>query len=331
MIGCDWLLTMKILFLFLDGVGLGEDNPDINPFVRASMPNLTALLGGSKFIADGHNLSPRSKKYILQTDRATLLSLDACLGVKGIPQSATGQAALLTGKNVAAMLGQHDGPKPSPAVIEILKDGTLLSQASGDKCNVALLNAYPPRYFQAIDSGYRLPGVIALSARYAGLHLRTMHDLVQGQAISADFTADGWRTHLGFEDTPVLNPNQAGERLYELSNEDDLSIFEYWLTDMAGHHQDMPMACSLLELFDQVLGSLVNAWDDNRGLILLTSDHGNLEDMSTRHHTLNLVPLLLIGSTKLRKKFLDRIDQGTSDAIKPDLTTITPSIMDFIR
>jgi hypothetical protein len=31
---------MTILLLFLDGIGLGENDPDINPFVRADMPVL---------------------------------------------------------------------------------------------------------------------------------------------------------------------------------------------------------------------------------------------------------------------------------------------------
>ena len=37
---------MKVLFIFLDGIGLGENNPETNPFARAKMPNLNALLDG---------------------------------------------------------------------------------------------------------------------------------------------------------------------------------------------------------------------------------------------------------------------------------------------
>ncbi|MCJ7433866.1 MAG: hypothetical protein MUO77_10300 [Anaerolineales bacterium] len=37
---------MRLLFLFLDGIGLGENDPEINPFVRANMPTLKFLLGG---------------------------------------------------------------------------------------------------------------------------------------------------------------------------------------------------------------------------------------------------------------------------------------------
>ncbi len=64
----------------------------------------------------------------LETERATLLSLDASLGVAGLPQSATGQAALVTGKNVSQMIGEHYGPKPNKAVAEIVRLDNLFIQ-----------------------------------------------------------------------------------------------------------------------------------------------------------------------------------------------------------
>jgi hypothetical protein len=35
---------MRVLFIFLDGIGLGEDNQGINPIANARMPNLNSLL-----------------------------------------------------------------------------------------------------------------------------------------------------------------------------------------------------------------------------------------------------------------------------------------------
>ena len=40
-----------VLFLFLDGVGLGPDDPMVNPFAAARMPNLTELLEGRRLVA----------------------------------------------------------------------------------------------------------------------------------------------------------------------------------------------------------------------------------------------------------------------------------------
>ena len=321
---------MKLLFIFLDGVGLGENNPDINPLAGAAMPNLDEILGGHKLVADGQYSRMAESIFLANTKHASLLSIDATLGIEGLPQSASGQASLLTGKNVSSILGMHEGPKPTPPIIKILQNGTMFTRVKKHGKKAALLNAYPPRYFKAIDAGYRLPGVIALSVRQAGFRLNTINDLLEGKAISADFTAEGWRSALGFEDTPTLDEIQAGKRLQELAESTDLAIFEYWLTDIVGHHQDMQAAQSILHTLDSVMGSLVSSWDDENNLILLTSDHGNLEDLSTRHHTRYDVPLLLIGSDDLRNQFIHHIKQSMGSREKPDLTDVAPAIINFL-
>ena len=304
---------LHFLFLFLDGVGLGTDDPEINPFARAEMPALQELLGGRRLLLDA---LPDSSSP-LETGRATLLALDACLGVPGPPQSATGQAALLTGQNVPAQLGYHYGPKPNPEVTAHLRNGNLFSFLRRNRYRPALLNAYPPRYFHAIESGRRLYSAIPLAVTSAGIPLRTQADLLLGQALSADFTAEGWRTQLGFPDTPLLEPDQAGKTLGRLAQEMDFAMFEYWLSDYAGHKQDMGQACRILETFDRVLGGLLNSWDDETGLILITSDHGNLEDLGTRHHTRNAVPALVIGAPEQRRSFTEGLSE---------LTGVTPAI-----
>jgi len=303
---------MKLLFLFLDGVGLGQDDPQRNPFARAQTPNLQDLLGGRRMLIEAAPLESR---------RASLLALDACLGVAGLPQSATGQAALLTGQNVPAALGYHYGPKPNPPVAGFLTNGNLFSRLSQAGRRTAFLNAFPPGYFDGIHSGRRLYAAIAQAAVNAGLPLGTMDDLRHGRAISADFTAQGWRERLGLPDTPLLSPYEAGQRLADLAAGQDFSLFEYWLSDYAGHSQDMQAACGLLETFDQVLAGLLAGWDDDAGLILLTSDHGNLEDLSTRRHTANPVPGLVIGAAELRRSF---------SAGLHDLTGVAPAIMNLL-
>jgi 2,3-bisphosphoglycerate-independent phosphoglycerate mutase len=320
---------VKLLFIFLDGVGLGEDNPEKNPFARSLMPNLEELLGGHKLIANGRVPGVGTDGYIAHTGLASLLALDTGLGVQGLPQSASGQGALFTGKNIPAMLGYHEGPKPTPPIVELINRGTLLTRLRHQGRAVSLVNAFPPRYFETLNTGYRIPGVIAMAARQAGIHLRTITDLIEGEAISADFTAQGWRDHLGYPDTPVLTLVQAGERLSNLADNSDLTIFEYWLTDVAGHHQDMPSACTILKTLDSVVGSFLNTWDEDR-LILLTSDHGNLEDLSTRHHTNNPVPLLLIGSVELREAFIQQMNTARASRLQFDLTDIAPAILNFI-
>ncbi len=299
---------MRVLFIFLDGVGLGPNDPETNPFARADMPALESLLGGHKLLA---GIAP------LVTDRATLLALDASLGVGGLPQSATGQAVLLTGVNIPAQIGEHYGPKPNPAIAKFLQNGALFSRLTQSGRSAAQLNAYPPRYFHGVDSGKRLYSAIPLAVTSAGLPLSTKEDLLAGRALSADFTGEGWTQMLGFPDAPVLTPRAAGQKLTALAQSYDFSLFEYWASDYAGHKQDMPWALRQLEVFDDVLAGLMESWDDSAGLVLITSDHGNMEDLSTRRHTAARVPGLLMGSAEARASFAERLD---------DLTGIAPAI-----
>jgi len=300
---------MHLLFLFMDGIGLGKDDPSSNPFARADLPNLHALLGGQRLLS---GTAPFTGQ------RASLLALDACLGVDGVPQSATGQAVLLSGTNVPAVLGYHYGPKPNPPVAEFLRNGNLFNRLQQAGRSIGSINAYPPPYFEAIESGRRMYSAIPLALASAGVPLKTAADLYADKALSVDFTGHGWRTRLGINDTPVLSPHQAGQRLARLALEYDLSFFEYWPSDYAGHGQDMSQACTLLETFDTVLGGLLENWEDENGLILITSDHGNLEDLSTRRHTLNPAPALLVGDSELRRSFAQGLD---------DLTGVTPAIL----
>jgi hypothetical protein len=299
---------VKILFVFLDGVGLGAEGPDKNPFVRARMPILQRLLGGRKLVAS-------AAPYV--GARATLLPLDATLGVEGLPQSATGQAVLLTGINVPARVGEHYGPKPNPAVAQYVQNGNLFSRLTLAGKSAALLNAYPPRYFHGVETGRRLYSSIPLAVTSAGLRLFNKDDLFMGRALSADFTGAGWASALGFPDVEVLSTIQAGRRLAQLARPYDFSMFEYWSTDYAGHKQDMPWAVQQLEAFDAVLGGVLETWD-HQDLILVTSDHGNVEDLSTRRHTKSQVPAILIGSANARARFAAGLR---------DLTGVAPAIV----
>jgi len=289
----------SVLFLFLDGVGLGANNARSNP-LAAHLPTIERLLEGRSLVADA---AP------FEGDLATLVSIDACLGVPGTPQSATGQAALLTGRNVPQLIGGHYGPKPNEAIAATLEDGNLLAEVVRRGGSAQLLNAYPPRYFEAILTRHRLYSSIPLAAALAGLPLMTADDLQAGRALAADFTGSGWAAQPGFPPAPIYSPEQAGRQLARLSLRADLTWFDYWPSDYAGHRASLEQAVALLEVFDRVLGGLVDEWADRPDLIALTSDHGNLEDLAHRGHTLAPVPGLLIGPRDLRRAFA----RGLSD------------------
>jgi hypothetical protein len=296
----DHVPVGSILLLFLDGVGLGADDPTSNPFAVASIPTLRRLLGGQRPLAGVERL---------ETERAIFIPTDASLGVPGPPQSATGQATILTGLNVPELIGGHWGPKPNEAVAEIVRRDNIFMRLGQ---RAALANAYPPRYFASIKSGRRSYSTVPLAVAAAGLPLFTYDDLRAGRAFSADFTGQGWRGQLGFSDAPVYTLAEAGRRLAEAAFSRAFTFFEHWPTDIVGHRGTLEEAVATVQTLDTVLGSLLEAWDDARGLIVVTSDHGNIEDMSTRHHTLNKVPTLVIGAA--RREFAEGLTDLTGFA-----------------
>jgi hypothetical protein len=281
---------MRVLVIFLDGVGLGADDPAVNPLAAAHTPTLWALAGGKKWLRD----TP-----LTDSGRAIFIPTDARLGVPGRPQSGSNQAAILTGRNVPAEIGEHYGPKPNPPIREILAGpDNLFACVRALGKSAALLDAYPPRLFASIARGKTLRSSIQEAAYLADVPMRGVDDLRRGEAFSVDWTGEGWRTALGFADTPVYTRAEAGERFGQAASRYDFSFFSHWLTDEIGHRGPLERGVAVLELFDQVMAGLLNVWDDHAGLIVITSDHGNLEDLSTRHHTENDVPTVVIGTAR---------------------------------
>lgn len=300
-----------VLIFFMDGVGLGEPDRETNPFVTAHLPHLNSLLGEGWYLRDQQ---PRIG------GRASLVPTDTTLGVPGLPQSATGQATILSGRNVPQLIGEHYGPKPNGAVTAHIAAGTLFDDVVQAGGAAALLTPYPHRYFEAIASGRRLLSAVPLAATRAGLPLRNADDLRAGNAVSPDFTAQGWRDHLGYDDMPVLSLEGAGARIGALAQAHTFSFFEHWPSDRSGHRGTLQEAVAHLEMIDTVLGGLLDTWDDATGLLMITSDHGNIEAKDRRQHTANPVPTILVGPGHA----------ALAPAIH-DLTDIAPVVRAFLK
>lgn len=304
---------MSVLLLFLDGVGVGPPDPKRNPLMAAELPTLRRLLGGQ-------DLTQLATP--VDQEESAFFPCDANLGVEGKPQSASGQAALLTGVNVPAQLGFHYGPKPNQSIRTLLRDRNLLAELRRRGRRSVLLNAYPPTYFEAVRSGHRIHSAIPLAFELAGSQLADEEAFRRGGALSADFTGAGWRTRLGYSNTPLLTPREAGKRMAELAQAADFALFDHWPTDYAGHMGRMQPAVDLLRILDEVLEALAEAARRDGLLVVVTSDHGNLEDLHERGHTRNPVPALLIGPRRLREPFVQQMQ---------DLTGFAPALLATLR
>ena len=293
----------RVIFLFLDGVGLGADDPAVNPLAANCYPTLSYLLDGKL---------PTRSTGRLSTAHAELIPTDAQMGVPGRPQSATGQAAIITGINAPQRLGEHYGPRPDARVRQVIDEGNLFRRLRQAGRSPFFYNGYPERYFKLIESGKRLLSVNPYAVTQAGLTLANHIDVAEGRAMSADFTNEGWINELGYTNTPRLTRQQAGHKLWELAQPHHFSFFEHWYTDVLGHEQALSKAISNFQCIDSVLAGLLEVADLENTLIIVSSDHGNVEDCSHGKHTENPVLTLLLGNDK--EKFAQQIHQLTDFA-----------------
>ncbi len=221
----------------------------------------------------------------------TLRPVDACLGVPGLPQSATGQTALFTGVNAPALVGDHISAHPTAALREIIAEHSLLKRAAEAGARVIFANAHSEQFWQMIEERRLRLGSSTLTAMAAGAPIPDLADLLEGRAVLWDITHEVASGHLSY-DLPLVPAEEAGERLARLTENYDLVLFETFLPDLAGHRRMEPEF--VLTRLDAFLGGVLAHRRPDTTLVLC-SDHGNLEDTSTKAHTTNPVPLLAVG------------------------------------
>lgn len=278
-------MSKRVIILFLDGVGLGEADPEANPFMHTELPVVRSLLGVS-------HLTRETAGTV--TGQAALLGLDACLGVPGLPQSATGQTTILTGHNAPAVLGEHYGPYPNPTLRELLAQESIFKTLLRAEQSAAYANAYPVRFLDRVQRGKGRLSANTQAAFMAGLKLRSGEDLQQGRAVAALFSNDFW-PEADFV-LPPLDARGAGAQLAALAEDHTLTFFEFWYSDFLGHKMEREESLKMLGLLDDFLAGILERLDLTNSLLLVVSDHGNFEDWTTSKHTLNPTLTLLAGA-----------------------------------
>lgn len=276
---------MSVYLIFWDGVGYGRKNSDVNPFFAARLPALSTLCGSGLF-------SLRNRR--IETPLASVAPVNATLGVPGLPQSGTGQTALFAGVNAPKLIGMHFGPYPYSTLCPIIDSSNLFRRLQDAGARVRFANGFPQRYLDHLAAHpSKMPVVArAFSSVNGGLH--THADVRSGYALSADIIGSRWK-ELGHTDIEEIASESAGERFYALGRPCDFILFEYFLTDKAGHARDHTEACMVLERMDRFIDGLMKRFDFGSDTLLMISDHGNIEDLSVKTHTRNPVPLIAAG------------------------------------
>ncbi|MCK5676693.1 MAG: peptidase [Verrucomicrobia bacterium] len=188
-------------------------------------------------------------------------------------------------------MGRHIEGFPPPSLKKLIEHENLFSKLrkTGKTCTFA--NSY------WIDDPHRIPlrrqsatTVMTLSALGG---VRGRPELLAGKAVNQDITR--WTMHERGYDGELISPETAADHLLAVAAENDFTLFEYFLTDRAGHSGKPELVSQCLETLERFLPRIATFADQPNHLFLLCSDHGNIEDSTTLAHTRNPVPLVALG------------------------------------
>jgi 2,3-bisphosphoglycerate-independent phosphoglycerate mutase len=265
-----------VILLFIDGVGIGKKDSEHNPFFKYGFKTFTEFFGAV----------PSIDNPIIKRKDGYIFPVDALMGVDGFPQSGTGQTSIFCGINAPKYIGKHFGPYPYSTLIPVIKEQNIFVEFIRRDKKVFFMNAYPKVFFDYIESGKSRLSVTSLSSSLSGLKFNSIDDVQEGRALTAEITNERWNAKLGYN-LPVLKPSVAAKRLLKAASENDLIVYEYFLTDHLGHGRYEGNTEKTLSNLDEFLLTIFTEANPLMYTILLCSDHGNFEDLSIKTHTVN--------------------------------------------
>lgn len=269
---------MSVLLLFVDGLGIGVREAERNPLARFP----------SRFLSLFANEPLPRLPY-----DGIVIPTRADMEVPGLPQSATGQTALFTGCNASRAVGHHISGMPTPTLRRLLAESSIFKFVQERGKRGVFANALSEEYF--INRGEWISATTRalLAGNFPWL---TMEDLRSGRAVSHDLTNE-FLNQMGFA-VPVRAVMESAAIIAQIAQNADFTLFEFVLTDTVGHSRDMALAQDIIARLDTLLEVVLSTLDRNETTVVLTSDHGNFEDMSVKTHTKNLVPTCVWGAGK---------------------------------
>lgn len=110
---------------------------------------------------------------------------------------------------------------------------------------------------------------------------------------------------------PEMSALEVTDKVVEAINSEkyDSIILNYANPDMVGHTGSLEAAVKAVETIDGCVGKVVEAIEKQNGVLIITADHGNAEQMidyktgePQTAHTTNPVPLILVGLEGVKLK-----------------------------
>ena len=272
----------KIIMIMVDGLGIPPEGINTASLQRCCLPAFLQLL-------EQHSTA-----------------IDACLGVPGLPQSATGQCSLFCGINAAQAVGRHLSGFPNSRLRELIRQQNIFKSLLQRGAKVTFANAYVNHSLATLRRQGLCSVTTVMTDNTLG-QVRGKDELLRGQALFHDITREyltgtlqqHWpiRQCLGnippaLQPDDEITPEQAAADLIKIAAEYDFTLFEFFMSDRAGHRQHEPFLRHIMHNLSRFIIALSHNMTAN-DILLLTSDHGNCEDSSVKTHTMNPVPLLI--------------------------------------
>jgi hypothetical protein len=222
--------------------------------------------------------------------------IDACLDIPGLPQSATGQCSLFCGINAPQLMGRHIQGFPGPELRKLIRERNIFKSLKVLGKSVCFANAYVRMTLEDLKRiGFR--SVTSVMAESALKDVLTLDDLLAGNAVFHDLTRESIADSFPVD---IVSPETAAEDLLVVSRDFDFTLFEYFMSDRAGHKRIPEMVEKALTEMGAFICRLVQKLPEDT-LLLITSDHGNCEDLSKKSHTENPVPFFVYGKLRPRR------------------------------
>ena len=261
--------------IFIDGVGIGKEDYEYNPFFKFGFKTFTENFGSI----------PNLNNQRLSNSDGFLFPVDARMGIPEIPLSGTGQTSIFCGVNAPMIIGKHFGPYPYSTLIPIIKEKNIFKEFKKRRKKVTFVNAYPKVFFDYVNSGRRRLSVTTLSCLLTGIRLNKISDLHKGRALSAEIDNRRLVERMNYK-LPIIKPEMAANRLLRIGSKNHFTLFEIFHTDHLGHGRNIDWLEYTTGVLDRFLLHLTKNLSSNMTLIVC-SDHGNFEDLSIKMHTLN--------------------------------------------
>jgi 2,3-bisphosphoglycerate-independent phosphoglycerate mutase len=193
---------------------------------------------------------------------------------------------LYTGQNAARHIGKHLFGFPNADLRKLIREYSVFVKLQEKNIPCKFINAFRPVFFTTPEIFQNLHmSATSEMNKYARLPFSDFKQIKDKKALYHDYTNNEVQS-IGFQ-LPSFTAHEAADVLIGQSENYALVLYEYFLTDFAGHARDLDRAVSEIKKIEKLIQAILTKIQSDTTTLIVVSDHGNIEDLRTKSHTLN--------------------------------------------